>query len=214
MAIRRILASLWFAPIFALVQTLRHVGMLAYGYLSASRNERNFDAWEFIHRDLAQPLFEPFNFCDAWIHYSLEQSAVLGLDLPIYAIATILQSAITAQASCVDALTTPRGHLITAGLAMPIWFLAGLGLHRLALRKWRPPASSNVLRYLLYLVLPFGMLGGLLLVLAVTATLVSDLGLSVRLLGAGLWLLWLGTLSAERLRVWPFAKLLPPVLSR
>ena len=186
---------------------MRHVGMLAYGYLSASRNERNFDAWAFVHRDLARPLFEPFSFCDGWIHYGFGQSAVLGLDLPMYSIATILYSAMTAQASCVGALTTPRGHLITAGLAMPIWFLAGLGLHRLALRKWRPPASSNVLRYILYLVLLLGLLGGLLLVLAVTAPLVSDLGLSVRMLGVGLWLLWLGILAAERLRVWPFAKL-------
>lgn len=199
---------------FALMQTLRHAGMLAYSYWSVSQYEKNFNAWEFIRRDLARPLLEPFGFCGAWTHYGFTQSAVLGLDLPIYAIATILHSAMTAQASCVDALTTPRGHIVTAALALPVWFLAGLGLRRLGLRQWRRPASSKALRALFYLLLPSGVLGGLLLALAATAPLVSDLGLSVRLLGLESWFVWLGLLSAERLRVWPFAHLLPPERSR
>jgi hypothetical protein len=214
MVIRKIPESHWFAPVFALVQTLRHIGMLAYVYWSASQFEKNFNAWEFIRRDLARPLFEPFGFCDAWTHFGFAQSALFGLDLPIYAIATIVQSAMTAQACCVEALTTPRGRIVTATLALPVWFLAGLGLRRLGLRQWRRPASSKALRSLLYLILPSGVLGGLLLALAATTPLVSNLGTSVRLIGLGLWFVWLGMLSAERLRVWPFAKLLLPEPSR
>lgn len=212
--IRKILESHWFAPTFALVQTLRHVGMVVSAYFSASLDERHFNALEFIRGDLERPFFEPFGFCGVFFHYDFAQSAVLGLDLPIYAIATILHSAMTAHASCFDSLTSPRGHIVTATLALPVWFLAGLELRRLGLRRWRRPVSSMFMRYMLYLILPTGVLGGLFVALSAAALLVSDLGSSVRLLGLGLWLAWLGLLSAERLRVWPFASLLPKEYSR
>lgn len=156
---------------------------------------------------MERPLLEPFGLCGAWAQYGFGQSAVLGLDLPVYLVATILHSALTAQPSCVDALTTPRGHVVTATLAFPIWFLAGLGLRRFGLEAWRSPARSASLRGALYLVLPVGALGCLLLVFGAATQLAEDAGFSVRLLGLGFWFAWAGALAAERLRVWPFDKL-------
>ena len=162
----KVLANHWLVFWFALGQTLRHIGMLAYDYWSVGQSEKNFNAWMFVRRDLARPFFEPYGFCDAWTNYGLAQTAVLGL------------------------------------------------LRRLGLRQWRSPASSRILRCLLYLLLPFGVLGGLFLLLSAVAILASGLKASVHALGVGLWLVWLGLLAAERLRVWPFARLMPTQPSR
>jgi hypothetical protein len=59
---------------------------------------------------------------------------------------------------------------------------------------------------------PFGLLG---LVFGVGSLFVSDIGLSVRLVGLAFWMLYLPTLTAERLRIWPFARtdmLIQPIL--
>ncbi len=193
------LASTWFAPMFALAQTLRHVSMLAHGYWIANQSAKNFDAWEFIRRDLSRPLFEPFDFCGAWTHHDFGQAAVISLDLPVYLIVTILHSALTGQASCVDALTTPRGHVVTATLAFPIWFLAGLGLRRFGLEAWRSPARSAVLRRALSFLLPFGALGCLLLVLgAVAAPVAAPVAGPVCLFVSSVW--GFGSPGRER---WP-----------
>ena len=55
--------SKWFPPILALVQTMRHVGMIAFAYGDAVHYEKSVDLWAYIRKDLARPLFEPFEFC-------------------------------------------------------------------------------------------------------------------------------------------------------
>ena len=74
--------SRWFPSGLALLQTLRHVALISFGYWAAEQNERRFDAVEFIRADLARPFFEPYAFCGAWTHYSGPQSAAISLDLP------------------------------------------------------------------------------------------------------------------------------------
>lgn len=207
MVIRKILTSRWFVPAFALAQTLRHIGILVFGYWMAARSDPTFDTWEYVRRDLARPFWEPYGFCGAWTHYDAAHSAILGLDFPVYVIATTLHSVVTAQQSCVDALMIPRGHVMTAALSIPLWTLAGLGVRRLAQKSWRRPVRSTPLRTLLYLPLSVWALGSLFLFLGATASIASNPGLSLRLLGQGFWLVWAGLLCAERLRVWPFDKL-------
>ena len=135
--------SVWFPPIFAFVQTTRHVGMLAYTYWAARQYESRFDAGAYIREDLARPLFEPYGFCGAWTHYASGQSAVLGLDFPAYAAATMLHSAITWHLSCVDALTTPRGNFISTAFVFPLWFFLGLSIRRLANGRWHQPVQGG-----------------------------------------------------------------------
>ena len=77
--------SLWFPLIFAWLETARHLGFIGYDYWETAQRQRRFETIEFIRRDLARPLFEPYRFCGAWMHYAFGQSAVLGIELPAYA---------------------------------------------------------------------------------------------------------------------------------
>jgi hypothetical protein len=192
------------------MQTVRHLAMIAYTYWVVAQNERRFDVGEFIRKDLARPLFEPYGFCGAWTHYAYGQSAVLGLDLPAYAAATLLHSVITWQTSCVDALTTPRGHILSSAFVLPLWFLVGLSIRRFAQRRWHRRVEGRIMRALVALgliPLPFGLLG---LLFSVVGLFVSDIGLSLRLAGIAFWTLYLAALAAERLRIWPFDRMESP----
>lgn len=200
----RILRSRWFPAGFAIAQTLRHTLLLAWNYWSVSQSERGGRVWELIRQDLSQPLFEHYSWCRAWVHYGSCQTAVLGLDLPVYLAGTVLQSVLSGEWSCVDALTTPRGNVVTIALTLPVWWLAGRGLRRLARREWRREAAGIAPRLLLYPALLLAPVGALLALLGGIGAVASGLGPANRLTATGLWLLWAGVLSAERLRVWPF----------
>jgi hypothetical protein len=100
--------SRWFPLILAFSLATLHIGLIGSDYWAAARNEKHFDAQQFVRRDLERPLFEVCGFCGAWTHYAAGQSAALGLDLPAYLAATLLHSAVNWRATCVDALTTPR----------------------------------------------------------------------------------------------------------
>jgi hypothetical protein len=196
--------SRWFPPLLAFLQTVRHLGLVGYDYWAAAQNEKHFNVGEFLRRDLARPLFEPSGFCGGWTHYTGGQSAVLGLDLPAYVVATLLHSAINWQAACEDALMTPRGQIITAVFVLLLWFLVGLSIRRLVQRRWRRPIAGRLSRILVSLgliSLPFGLLW---LLFSVVGLFVSEVGLSVRVAGFAFWMLYLATLIAERLRFWPF----------
>ena len=163
--------------------------MIAYSYRLIAQNERRFDVAEYLSKDLARPLFEPYGFCGGWAHYTFGQSAVLGLDLPAYTAGTILHSAMTGGASCVDALTTPRGHILSTAFVLPLWLLVGLSIRRFGQRRWRNRVEGRIkgaLTALWLLTLPFGIL---FLLFSVTSLLLSDLGLSIRTAGFGLWFL-------------------------
>src|SRR5258706_600077 len=120
--------SCWFPPILALLQAARYLGFIGYDYWIAAQNEKRFDVGEFLRRDLARPLFEPYEFCGGWTHYSPAQSANFGLDLPAYVGATLLHSAVNFRGSCADALMTPRGQIITAPFVLALWFFVGLSV--------------------------------------------------------------------------------------
>src|ERR1051326_8637935 len=109
--------SRWFPLIFALLQTVRHVGFIGYDYL---HYEERLKVIEFVRRDLARPLFEPSGFCGAWVSYSAGQTADLGLDMPAYAAGVLLHSAVNRSPDCEDTLTRPRGQLIAAEFVMPV----------------------------------------------------------------------------------------------
>jgi hypothetical protein len=196
--------SRWFPPILAFLQTARYLGLVGYDYWAAAQNLKRFNVGEFLRRDLARPLFEPYGFCGGWTHYASGQSAVLGLDLPAYAGATLLYSATNRQAGCVDALTTPRGQIVTAVFVLPLWYLVGLSIRRLAQRRWRRRITGRLSRTMVstgLISLPFGLLA---LLFSIVGVFVSEVGLSVRLAGFAFWALYLATLTAEHLRVWPF----------
>ncbi|MGJ5818386.1 hypothetical protein [Paludibaculum fermentans] len=149
-------------------------------------------------------MFEPYGFCGAWTSYSLGQSVALGIDYPAYMAAMMLQASISRSATCVDALTTPRGQVLTSLFVLPLWFLVALSARRIALRRWRRPVVSPIVRAILrlgWMLLPFGLL---LLLMSVTSVFSSGAGLSIRLAGLAFWMLYWGSLAVERIRVWPF----------
>lgn len=197
-----VLKSRFFPHLFAVFQALLHLALVASGYWMASRNEKQFDAVEFIRQDLERPLFEPYGFCGAWTSYTFGQSAALGLDVPVYVAGTIFHELINWEASCVEAMMTPRGNIIVTILALPIWFLVGLGIRRMASRRWRPKATGKVvpITQLALIPLPFAVL---LLPIGILS-FAWDPGTAARLTGLALWLLYLPLFAAERLRRWPF----------
>lgn len=130
--------SRWFPLTFALLQTVRHVGLIGYDYW---RYEERFRVVDSLKRDLARPLFEPSGFCGAWISYASGQTADLGLDMPAYAAGMLLHSVVNWSPACDATLTTPRGQLIAAVFVMPVWFLTGLSIRRLSQRRWRRRAG-------------------------------------------------------------------------
>ncbi len=195
--------SRWFPPIFALLQTVRHLGLIGYAYWVAAQREKQFDVGAFLQRDLALPLFEPSGFCSAFVHYTSDQFAAQGLDFPTYMGAILLQSAMNGWTDCVASLTTPRGQILTAAFVPPVWFVVGLSIRRLAQRRWRRKTTGMITPALVSLgliPLPFGLLG----LLLSFGLLYSDVWHSVRVVGLAFWTLYLATLAAERLRVRPF----------
>lgn len=149
-------------------------------------------------------MFEAYGFCSAWTHFVSVQSALLGIDLPAYAAATLLHSAVTGRASCLEAITTPRGHILSAAFVLPVWFLVGLGMRRVAQRRWHRRVEGRTKRALIALGLIPLPLGVLALMFSVLGLFVADVGLSFRLAGIAFWTLYPAALAAERLRIWPF----------
>lgn len=196
--------SRWFPLGFALSVTTLHIALIGSDYLAATRNDKRFDARQFIRRDLNRPLFEEYGFCDAWTYYTAGQSAALGLDLPAYLAATLLHSSVNWQVTCVDALITPRGQIVTAAFVPPLWFAVGLSVRRLAQRRWRHRTTGWLPRALICLGLALFPIGVVTLIFGVLGLLFRDLSLSVRLAGFAFWLFYFSILCAERLRVWPY----------
>jgi hypothetical protein len=199
-----LLTSRWFPIVLAVVQIVRHIGLLGFGYWSTTQHEKRFDAGQFIRRDLARPLFEPYGFCGAWTQYSALQSADFGFDLPAYASAMLFYSAVTRQPTCIDAFATPRGQIIAAAFVAPVWFCFGLGVRRLAQRRWRRQATGRIARVFLFFCVIPGLLGFVAFLLSIVGLMMSDASVSARMAGTGFWSLCLGAWGAERLRIWPF----------
>ena len=202
-----VLTSHLFPPALAILQTVRHLGLIAYTYWEAARSNSRFDVWEFIQKDFARPWFEPYGFCGAYTHYASGQVAVLGLDFPAYLAATLFHSIVTWSASCVDALMTPRGHVMSAVFVLPLWFLTGLSIRRLLQLQWRRRANHFIGRAFLtlgLLLIPFGVLS---LVGSVFYLLAVDIWQAIRFVGLAFWFLYFAALATERLRVWPFDRI-------
>ncbi|HEY3440905.1 MAG TPA: hypothetical protein VGK29_09145 [Paludibaculum sp.] len=202
------MTSRWFPPILALLQIVRHLGLIGYDYWSAARNEKHFDALAFLTRDLARPLFEPYGFCGAWTGHPAGQTSVLGLDFPAYIGAILVHSLINGHVACVDAFSTPRGQIIVAVMVAPLWFLVGLSFSRLAQHRWRRQAEGPLARALLSLGLLPLLLGLLSLLATAVSLFMSDIGQSLRLAGIAFWMFYSAALAAERLRRWPFERTL------
>lgn len=188
---------------FALCNLLRHLAFIGTDYWRASMNER-LDVVRFILNDLERPLFEPYGFCGAWVSYTVGQSAAFGLDLPAYLTATMLHSAVTGEITCVDAMTMPKGQILTALFVFPLWFLVGLSFRRLGQRRWRPEVVGRFRRSVARLglvPLPFGCLAILFSILGAFGQEPSG---AARLAGIAFWIFYLALLAAERLRLWPF----------
>ena len=181
-----------------------HVSLLAHDYLAASRDEKSFDLRTYLTRDLKRPWFEEYGFCGGYAHYAGGQGAALGLSLPAYITATTVQSIANRKATCVDAAMTPRGQFLTLLFVPFYWFLAGLTCMRLAQRRLRR-ATTGIRRMALFLGLIPVPLGGLCVLGAILEVFMS-ISMSARLLGTAFWILYLPTLCAERLRIWPFRK--------
>ncbi len=191
----------WFPLVFALLQTLRHVGFIGYDYYR--QNER-VQVLDFLKRDLARPFFEPSGFCGAWTSYSPGQTADLGLDMPAYAAGTVLHSLVNWSLACDATLTTPRGQLLAAIFVMPVWFLAGLSIRRMSQRRWRRRAGRFWRLPLSFGLVVAAMLGFSMLVVSLGSVFVSGVGHALRAVGLAFWLLALAALCAERLRSRPF----------
>ncbi len=177
----------WFPLVLAVGQTVRHIGLITYGYWAAVQTEKRFDVEEFMRQDLARPLFEPYGFCGGHRPHGTVFTANVGLDLPVYWSALVLHSVVNWQPSCDDALMTPRGQLITAALVPPFWFLVGLSVRRLAQRRWRRRTTRPITRVLLsfgLIPLPFAVLG---LLLNVLGLFVSSVWSSIQVAGISLW---------------------------
>ncbi len=158
----------------------------------------------FVRRDLARPLFEPYGFCGAWTSYSFGQSAVLGIDMPAYQAEMLFYASISRQGTCVDALTTPRWQIVTGLGVLPLWYLVGRSVRRIAQREWRRRASGQITRAVLSLGWVPLVIGVLALLMSIVGALFSGAGLSVRMAGIAFWMLYWACLAAERLRAWPF----------
>lgn len=197
-----LVTSRWFPPLLAMVATTVHIALIGYDYWAAERN--HFDARRFVRRDLQRPFFEPYGFCGAWVHYTAGQSVALGLDFPAYVAATVAQSAVNQHVTCVDAVTTPRGQILTVGFVFPAWLLVGLTVRRLCQRRWRRITTGRFSRTLIFLgMVPFP-IGVFALLLACLGFFVSDKSISFRLAGFAFWMFFISMLSAERLRLWRF----------
>ncbi len=193
----------WFPHVLALLQAMLHLCLVSSTYWTATLRDENFDAMRFLRADLERPLFEPYGFCGAWSHLSAGQAAALGLDFPAYLAASLLHRAIVQQASCVEAVMTPRGHILVTALALPVWFWVGLSLQRLARRRWPSRVQERAIVPIGSIPLPLAVLG---LISSYSAFLLLEWGLALQLAGMAGWGLFMATLAAEKLRVWPFTQ--------
>jgi hypothetical protein len=199
-----ILTSKWFAPIFALLQLARHLGMIAYDYWFAATHLQSFDPAQYLRNDLARPLFESSEVCRMIVdRFPSASQAVLGLDFPAYAITGVLHSALSGQLSCEDTLLSPRGQILSAAFVLPIWFLVGLSIRRLAHRRWRRRAesrTSHVMTVLHFISISIGFLA----VFASLCFLPIDIWAALEVAGVAFWCLYFSVLAAERLRLGRF----------
>jgi hypothetical protein len=200
-----VLTSRWFSGILAVLQTARYIAFVGYDYWAAERSLKHFDAGQYIRRDLARPLFEPSGFCGGWTHFGFGQTAVFGLDLPAYMLATLLHSLVNWQSACVETLATARGQILVAVFVPLVWFLAGLSIRRIAQHRWRPRATGSLSRIVFSIGLIPLLIGLLAILLSIAGIFVSEPSMVVRMVGTAFWMIWLGVLSAERLQTWPFA---------
>jgi hypothetical protein len=193
----------WFPLMLALFQATRHAGLIAYDYWRAARPETRFDVRAYVREDLSRPLLEPSGWCDAWVHHSMGQNIDLGWDLPAYMAASVLHGVLSRHTPCVDTFTRPRGQVIVAPFVPLLWFLAGLSLRRLARRQWRRAKGKlgHTVAWIGLFALPFGIVA---LLLGIVGLLTIDASTTLRLVGLGWWMTFVGALSAERLSVWPF----------
>jgi cytochrome c553 len=190
--------------VLATLMVLIHIGLIAFDCLAAEQVSRNFSCRQFIQRDLERPLFEPYGFCGGWVHYTAAQGIALGLNFPAYIGVTTLQSAVSSYPTCVETATTPRGQFLTLAFVFPLWFTVGSSLRRLARRSWRRPATTRWWRAVLFfgvILIPLGVMS---FAPGVVGLLVSEVSIWARLFGLAFWSLYIGMLSAERLRLWPF----------
>lgn len=196
--------SRWFPPLLALFASTVHIALIGYDYWVAERNKHHFDVRRFLRQDLERPFFEPYGFCGAYVRYTAGQGIALGLDFPAYVAAIVLQSAVNQCETCVDAVTTPRGQILTIGFVFPLWFVVGLTVRRLCQRRWRSAATGRLSRIMIFLgVVPFP-IGMFALLFACLGLFVSDKSISFRLAGFAFWMFYISILSAERLRLWRF----------
>jgi hypothetical protein len=184
--------------------TTIHFGLLSYDYSDASRSQAHINVVQLLRRDLERPFFEPYGFCGAWVLYSSGQSTDLGLNFPAYVGATLAHSALSQRVSCVDALMTPRGQILTSLFVPPIWFMVGLSFRRMAGRRWRRTIAGQAARALLSIGLLLLPLGILLLVLGLLSLFISESSQLGKVFGLAFWMFYISTLIAERLWVWPF----------
>ncbi|MCE5310153.1 MAG: hypothetical protein LLG20_21165 [Acidobacteriales bacterium] len=193
----------------AVLQTLLYFGLLGYDYWHGARDQKLPNIREYLRQDLARPLFEPSGWCGAYTVFGFGQSAVMGIDLPAIMSASFLLAAVNGKAACVESLITPRGQMITAVFVLPLWFMLGTSIRRLAQRHWRKQVGRR-LRPILAVGLVALPIGVFCLVCSVVAFF-SESSLSVRLAGFAFWLIYIAALVAERLRVGPFRSLKEPV---
>ena len=200
------ITSRWLSPGLALSVTVLHIGLLASDYLAIAANEMNFDIAEYVRRDLDRPFFEPSGFCGAYTHYSGAQSAAVAINFPAYLGAMLLHYAVNRSETCIDSLMPPRGQILTAGFVPPLWFIVGLTMRRFGQRRWRRVAIGRFTKAVISLgLLPLPL--GILFLLFGFLGLLFEHSLFGQALGFAFWMLFIPTLSAERLRLWPFNSL-------
>lgn len=187
------------------MQTIRYAAMTAYGYWAVAQSEGEGVVKDLILRDLARPLFEPYGFCGGWTHCGPVGDARIAFDAPAFFAATIVQSVATGEVTCVDAVMTVRGQILTALFVPLLWLLVGFSMRRLGQRRWRPETTGSFRRLLLTVLLLPGLVTLPFVILGVPLLFASP-WLSLRLWGHAFWMIYPTLLCAERLRVWPFQR--------
>jgi hypothetical protein len=193
-----ILTSRWFPPILAAVQTLVHVSLIAYEYRPLIVDGERFDCmYEDLSNDLA---------CGTYRPYSVGHSADLGLNLPAYLALSLLYFHANLEFVDIDAVTIPRGQRMIATLVPLVWFFLGCSVRRVARRRWRRADHGRWQRASLWVALLPALYGLLAIPMGAGGLFLGRWG-SFQVICFGLWATYAAALAAERLRVWPFAKI-------
>lgn len=200
----RILTAAWFPAAFALLQTVRYFAFLAHGYWIESRPNPRFQGLAYIREDLSYPLFGEYGFCGGWASYMQGQFATFGIDSPAYLAALLLHEAANGATTCLDALATPRGHLIVAPFVFLCWLLPAVTLRRLTQRRFHRPWPALLPRTLAYLTLVLFPVGLLLALASIIYVIQAEYFHPFKLAGHAFWCLYPAVLAAERLSLWPF----------